>query len=93
MTNERPVEPLDVAQSVESYVDGEFRDAAKYSNRELLDESGVYSLHELAARIYQMGFNDGRQVEGWKRNEQRQRVKDAERARDAALKVAEEARP
>lgn len=74
MTTDRPIEPLAVAQSVDSYVDGEHRDAAKYSNREILDESGVYSLHELAARIYQLGFNDGRAVEGWKRNEQRNRT-------------------
>lgn len=78
MTIERPVEPLAVAQDVESYVDGEHRDAAKYSNRELLDDSGVYSLHELAARIYQRGFNDGRAVEGWKRNEQRNRIRAAQ---------------
>jgi hypothetical protein len=79
VTQPNPVEPLEVAQEVERYVDGEFRDAEKYSIRDLLDESGVYSLHSLAARIYQRGFNDGRAVEGWKRNEQRQRTRDAER--------------
>jgi len=78
MTTERPVEPLAVAQDVESYVDGEHRDAAKYSNRDLLDSSGVYSLHELAARIYQRGFNDGRAVESWKRTEQRNRIRAAQ---------------
>lgn len=78
MNTERPVEPLHVAQDVESYVDGEYRDAAKYSNRDLLDDSGVYSLHELAARIYQRGFNDGRAVEGWKRNEARNRSRAAQ---------------
>lgn len=93
MNNERPVEPLEIAQEVERYVDSEIRDAKKYSNRELFDESGVYSLHELAARIYQSGFNDGRAVEGWKRNEQRQRTKDIERERAAALKAAEGAHP
>jgi len=79
VTSNTPVEPLAVAQEVERYVDGEFRDAEKYSNRELLDESGVYELHSLAARIYQAGFNDGRAVEGWRRNEQRQRTRVAER--------------
>lgn len=78
MSAERPIEPLPVAQDVESYVDGEHRDAAKYSNRDLLDDSGVYSLHELAARIYQRGFNDGRTVEGWKRHEQRNRSRAAQ---------------
>lgn len=78
MNTELPVEPLAVAQEVERYVDGEHRDAGKYSNRDLLDDSGVYSLHELAARIYQRGFNDGRAVEGWKRNEQRNRTRAAQ---------------
>lgn len=84
MTNDNPVEPLAIAQEVERYVDGEFRDAENYSNRDLLDESGVYSLHSLAARIYQRGFNDGRAVEGWKRNEQRQRTRVAERESGSA---------
>lgn len=84
MSNDRPVEPLSVAQEVERFVDGEFRDAAKFSNREVLDESGVYSLHEVAAHIYQLGFNDGRQVENWKRNEQRQRAKDVQRQTQTA---------
>ena len=79
MANDNPVEPLDVAQEVELFIDAEYRAAAKFSNREILDDSGAYSLHSLAARIYQMGFNDGRAVEGWKRNEQRQRTKDAAR--------------
>lgn len=82
-SDQMPVEPFTVAQEVELYVRAELRDTEKYSNRDLLDESGVYDLHSLAALIYQMGFNDGRAVEGWKRNEHRQR------ARDVARKVGE----
>lgn len=53
---DRAVEPFAVAQMVETYVDSELRDAAKYTNREPLDDSGVYGLHDLAARIYALGF-------------------------------------
>lgn len=55
-------EPLPVAQEVDQYLYGEFSDAEKYDNRDLLDESGIYSLHRLAARIYAMGFRDGHMV-------------------------------
>jgi len=76
--SERLVEPFAVAQLVEQYASDEIRDAAKYSNRAPLDESGVYSLHTLAARIYQLGFNEGASVERWRNAEQRHR--DRERA-------------
>lgn len=75
--SDRLVEPFAVAQLVETYVDAELRDVAKYTNRELFDESGTYDLHTLAARIYAMGFNEGLAVEGWRKCEQRRRAKDA----------------
>lgn len=37
---------------------------------------GVYNLHTLAARIYALGFTEGIQVEGYRKNEQRQRIRD-----------------
>lgn len=74
---DRPVEPLTVAQMVEGYASAEHRDAAKYSNRELLDESGIYDLHSLAARVYQLGFNEGRAVEGYRKVEQRLRDRES----------------
>lgn len=55
-------EPSEVAQEVDQYLYGEFSDAEKYSNRDLLDESGIWSLHRLAARIYAMGFREGHGV-------------------------------
>lgn len=58
MHTPRPV-PVDVVQSVEGYVDSELADAAKYDNRQPLDESGVYSLHVLVAAAYGRGFADG----------------------------------
>jgi hypothetical protein len=73
---ERPVEPFAVAQLVETYATDQHREVAKYTNRELLDESGIYDLHTLAARIYALGFNEGAAVEGWRKVEQRNRIKD-----------------
>lgn len=59
----RPIEPLAVVQHVEQYVDRELQDAEKYDNRDLLDESGIWSLHELAAKIYAQGYADGQAAE------------------------------
>lgn len=70
---ERLVEPFPVAQLVEEYASDQYRDAAKYSNREVLDESGIHDLHTLAAKIYALGFNEGQAVEGWRKSEQRNR--------------------
>ena len=53
MTIGKPIEPASVVQTVERYVDAELADVNKYENRSLLDESGIYSLHLLAADIYQ----------------------------------------
>jgi hypothetical protein len=53
------IEPQAVVLLVEDYVRSEISDAEKFSNREPLDESGVFSLHRLAASIYASGFRDG----------------------------------
>ena len=74
---DRPVEPLVIAQMVEQYATDQHSEADKYSNRELLDESGIFDLHTLAARIYALGFNEGAAVESWRKHEQRQRIKDS----------------
>lgn len=72
------VEPRDVVDMVERYVDKAHRDAAKYSNSELLDDSGVWSLHKLAAEIYAAGYRDGETAESVKQNSARLRKKDLE---------------
>jgi hypothetical protein len=77
---ERPVEPFAIARLVESYVDDETRSAAKYTNRSPLDDSGVYSLHVIAARIFALGFHEGVQAEGWRQQSMRSRERDAQRA-------------
>lgn len=83
--SERPVETFAVAQMVEQYASDQHRTVAQYSNRTLLDESGIYDLHTLAALVYALGFNEGTAVEGWRKNEARQRI------RDASTKTAGEA--
>ncbi|MCR1785322.1 hypothetical protein KVF89_22470 [Nocardioides carbamazepini] len=56
---ERPPEPYAVSQLVEQYVSTELADAAQYSNRTPLDESGIWSLHALAAEVYALGWREG----------------------------------
>lgn len=52
-----------MVDAVEAYVREELRDAAKYDNSTPLDESGVWSLHALAAHIYALGFEAGERAE------------------------------
>lgn len=69
--------PSDVVDSVERYVDKEYADARQYENRSLLDESGVYSLHQLVAQAYARGWADGERVAATKERGRRQRERDA----------------
>lgn len=69
------VEPQSVIQLVESYVDEELSDVKKFDNRAPLDESGIWSLHDLAAKIYAQGYQDGERAEG--ERAQRRRVRGA----------------
>lgn len=72
--SETPV-PYDVTRSIEQYVEDELRNAEKFTNRTPLDESGIYSLHLLASRIYAQGFEAGvgaESVRGQGRNLRRQ---------------------
>ena len=59
MSEQSRIEPDSVVSAVEQYVRAELRDADRFSNRTPLDESGIYSLHALAARIYALGWEDG----------------------------------
>ena len=74
----RPIEPQPVIQLVEAFVDKTLNDAAKYENSKPLDESSVYYLHEAAAQIYALGYNDGCMAQAVR--EQRQRNRDATEA-------------
>ena len=77
MTNPR-IEPAEVIQAIESYVNDALRDAHKFSNSELLDDSGVWSLHALAAEIYAAGWRDGERAEANRRLGERVRNRERE---------------
>lgn len=65
-------EPSAIADLVEDFVTDEYRQAAQYDNKDVLDDSGVYSLHLLAARIYAEGHAEGRRAaEARQRGERR----------------------
>lgn len=51
--------PLSIIQKVEQYVESELRDADQYDNRTPLDESGVWTLHQLVAEVYAEAHEDG----------------------------------
>lgn len=70
------VVPDAVVQAVEHYVYSELADREKYDNRAPLDESGIWSLHALAADIYAQGFEAGERVEDTRNRAERQREKD-----------------
>lgn len=53
------IEPLRVVQMVEDYVRGQLDSAEQHTNRSPLDESGIWSLHDLAALVYAEGFESG----------------------------------
>lgn len=76
------IEPASVVQMVEEYAYKELSDAEKYDNREPLDESGIYSLHMLAAQVYAAGFEDGERAATQRESNSRQRLRD-QRSRDA----------
>lgn len=71
------IEPTEVIQLVEHYVDRELRDAEQYTNRTPLDESGVWSLHQLARDVYARGVQDGVRQEG--ERARRDRVRETEK--------------
>lgn len=51
--------PAAVIQMVEGFVDGSFADAAKSEHSSLLDADNVRELHDVAADIYALGYDDG----------------------------------
>jgi hypothetical protein len=55
--------PEQIAREIESFVECEFADAARYDNREVLDESGVYRVRRLVAAAFAAGFDAGERSE------------------------------
>lgn len=75
--------PTNIVDDLEAFVEKELRDAEQYSNREPLDESGVYSLYRLAARIYAAGFEDGERITQRRESSARLRRKEAADSTDS----------
>ena len=73
------IEPFQVIQAVEDYVRSELADAANYDNRQPLDESGIWSLHDLAAQVYALGHADGAAAESARMSGRRDREREAAR--------------
>lgn len=67
--------PLRLVGDVERYIESQLADAEKYDNRHPLDESGIWSLHALAAEIYSAGWADGEATEAERQRSQRNREK------------------
>lgn len=79
MTEWQPrILPIALVQAVDTYAERELADAAKYDNRQPLDESGIWSLHALAAKCYAAGWADGEAAEGQRTRAARNRQRDAE---------------
>jgi len=56
--------PADLVLEVEMWADKQIEDSINFVNREPLDESGIFTLHRLAASIYARGWGDGARAEG-----------------------------
>jgi hypothetical protein len=76
--------PIEVVEIIDRYIDNEHRDAQKFSNREVLDDSGAYALHDAVSRVYARAYHDGRMAERARNNGERQRARDRARAREEA---------
>lgn len=74
--SEQRIEPSEVVMAVEMYVEGELRDEEKYDNRKPLDESGIYGLHLLAAKVYALGYDAGERAATERERRIRQRGTD-----------------
>ncbi|AHH16570.1 hypothetical protein NONO_c17700 [Nocardia nova SH22a] len=82
--SDHQIEPLEVIRAIESYVERELHDTAKYSNREPFDQPGVWSLHQTARDIYARGVDDGTRQEDERQRCQRNRDRETVKATPAA---------
>lgn len=75
-------EPVEVAELVERFVTNEHDGAQRF--RSPLDDSGVYDLHTIAARIYAMGHEDGLRLANARRRGARDRADRTETVEEAS---------
>lgn len=85
------VEPQAIANLIETFVNDEYEDDRKYENRTPLDESGVWTLHQLAAAIYALGFEEGLRTAERREQGRRSRKSDAAHAADSGAQSTKEA--
>lgn len=76
MADQPRILPRDLIEAVDRFAEHELADAAKYENRQPLDESGIWSLHTLAAKCYAVGWGDGEAAEGARARAARLRERD-----------------
>lgn len=88
--NARPrVEPQAVVEMVERYVSKALHDAEEYINSKPLDESGIWSLHALAAEIYAQAWDDCERAIDRRNQAEMSRLRDRHRA-DLATQPADQ---
>lgn len=80
MSDQPRILPRALIEAVERYVERELDDAAKYDNRHPLDESGIWSLHALAAKVYAVGWGDGEAAEQERARAERRRAKEQDQS-------------
>lgn len=68
----------DVVQQVDEYIRSETVQVQKYDNRAPFDESGIFSLHLLAAQIFAKGYELGQSTAEERHRGEYQRRRDAE---------------
>ena len=68
----------DVVNQVDEYIRTETDQVQKYDNRAPFDESGIFSLHLLAAQIFAKGYELGQLSAEARHHGQYQRRRDAE---------------
>jgi hypothetical protein len=73
MSNEPKFLPAELVHEVERFISSEHEAATKFSNREPLDESGAFTLHRLAARIFAAGVEAGEFAEAARDRGRRER--------------------
>ncbi|MGF3056170.1 hypothetical protein [Microbacterium sp. YY-01] len=69
------IEPFEVVQDVERWCESELENIRKYTNREPMDETTIYGIHELAAKAYARGYADGRTAEAARSDGARRRMR------------------
>ena len=70
----------DVVRLVDGYVDSELSQARKSTNRTPLDESGIFSLHLLAAQVFAKGYELGQSTAEERHHGERMRAHEARNA-------------